>query len=110
MMAAGQQEALQQQHRRAQRPGITRPVITNADQKRVEREKVERFISGDRCRRTYLDQEMDGRMDRVRCEDGEERCDVCQKDDAMLEEAEALRLQAEKQILTINLGQNPPIS
>jgi hypothetical protein len=57
----------------------------------VERGKVEKFISGAKCRRTYLDQEMDGRVDRGRCEEGEERCDVCQKDDAELAEVEELR-------------------
>jgi hypothetical protein len=39
----------------------------------------------------YLDREMDGRIDRVRCEDGEERCDVCQASDAMMDELEAQR-------------------
>jgi hypothetical protein len=34
---------------------------------------------------------MDGRVDRIRCEDGEERCDVCQKDDEAMAEAEALK-------------------
>lgn len=39
---------------------------------------VERFVSGAKCRRIYLDHEMDGRIDRVRCEGEEERSDVCQ--------------------------------
>jgi hypothetical protein len=34
---------------------------------------------------------MDGRIDRVRCKEGKERCDVCQNSDAMIEEAEALQ-------------------
>ena len=34
---------------------------------------------------------MDGRVDRARCEEGEERCDICRDSDAMMEEAEALR-------------------
>ena len=34
---------------------------------------------------------MDGWVDRIRCEEGEERCDICQGSDAMMEEAEALR-------------------
>jgi len=34
---------------------------------------------------------MDGRIDQVKCEEGEEACDVCWKDIAMLEEAEALQ-------------------
>jgi RecQ family ATP-dependent DNA helicase len=50
---------------------------TEAEKKMAEAEKVQRFMSGARCRRVYLDQEMDGRRDRVRCEDGEEACDVC---------------------------------
>ncbi|KAH7413538.1 P-loop containing nucleoside triphosphate hydrolase protein, partial [Cadophora sp. MPI-SDFR-AT-0126] len=46
-------------------------------QEALQKQKVERFMSGAKCRRIYLDQEMDGRIDRVRCEDEEERCDVC---------------------------------
>ena len=34
---------------------------------------------------------MDRRMDRVRCEEGEEQCDVYKKDDIMIEELEAQR-------------------
>ena len=34
---------------------------------------------------------MDGRTDWVKCEEGEEVCDICWKDIAMLEEAEALQ-------------------
>ena len=34
---------------------------------------------------------MDSWVDRTRCEVGEERCDVCQNSDAMMEEAEVLR-------------------
>jgi hypothetical protein len=52
---------------------------------------VDRFISGEQCRRIHLDQEMDGQTDHSRCEDGEERCNVCQKDDEVVVEAEALR-------------------
>ena len=83
---------MQNHHARLRRqPVVHRAVITEADRKRVEREKVDRFISGAQCRRIDLDQEIDGRTDRVRCEEGEERCDVCQKSDNMMEEAEALR-------------------
>jgi superfamily II DNA helicase RecQ len=82
LVKAGRQEALQRQP--------IRRGISTAD-KQLDREKVNQFISGERCRRIYLDQEMDGRVDRVRCEDGEERCDVCQKDDEAMEEVEALR-------------------
>ena len=70
---------------------VHRAVITEADKKRVDQEKVDRFISGAQCRRIDLDGEMDGRVDRVRCDEGEERCDICQGSDAMMEEAEALR-------------------
>jgi hypothetical protein len=66
-------------------------IITEADKKRVDQDKVDRFISGVQCRRVDLDGEMDGRVDRIRCEEGEERCDICQGSDAMMEEAEALR-------------------
>jgi hypothetical protein len=34
---------------------------------------------------------MDSWVDRTRCKEGEERCDVYQNSDAMMEEAEALR-------------------
>jgi hypothetical protein len=92
MVGVGQQEALQSHHARLRRqPVVHRAVITDADKKRVEREKVDRFISGAQCRRIDLDREMDGRVDRGGCEEGEERCDVCRKSDAMMEEAEALQ-------------------
>jgi superfamily II DNA helicase RecQ len=86
LVKAGRQEALQKQMQfRRQRRG------RRVDKKEMEREKVDQFISGEYCRRICLDQEMDGRIDRVRCEDGEERCDVCEKDDGVIEEVEALR-------------------
>jgi superfamily II DNA helicase RecQ len=92
LVGSGQQEALEQQHERMRRRGATPQVaITKEDKKRAERERVDRFISGTRCRRIHLDQAMDGQFDRVRCEEGEEVCDVCQKEDAMV--AEANRLQ-----------------
>lgn len=92
MVGDGQQEALQTHHERLRRqPAVHRAIITEADKKRVEQEKVDRFISGAQCRRIHLDQELDGRTNRIRCEAGEERCDVCQKSDSMMEEAEALR-------------------
>ncbi|RMI97529.1 hypothetical protein CDV36_016209 [Fusarium kuroshium] len=40
---------------------------------------LEDYISGGVCRRVVLDSVMDGRSDRVACEDGEELCDVCQR-------------------------------
>jgi RecQ family ATP-dependent DNA helicase len=50
---------------------------TESEKRMAEAEKVQRFMSGARCRRVYLDEEMDGRRDRIGCEDGEEACDVC---------------------------------
>jgi superfamily II DNA helicase RecQ len=85
----GWQKALQKmlaQSRRWPRRGIT---IANKEQ--LEREKVDRFISGEKCRRIHLDQELDGRLDRVQCEDGEEKCDVCLKDSQIMAEAEELQ-------------------
>ena len=38
---------------------------------------MKEFLSGEGCRRIPLDRLMDGRMDRVTCEVGEQRCDVC---------------------------------
>ena len=43
---------------------------------RTEKE-MKGFLKGDQCRRVTMDREMDGRMDRIGCEIGEERCDVC---------------------------------
>lgn len=34
---------------------------------------------------------MGGRVDRIRYKEGDERCDICQKDDGMVGEAEALQ-------------------
>jgi len=49
------------------------------------REDIFDFIGGYNCRRVIMDQVMDGRMDRVECEEGEEQCDVCRRQ-AMTEE------------------------
>lgn len=35
------------------------------------------YLEGGKCRRVTLDREMDGRIDRIGCESGEKRCDVC---------------------------------
>ena len=86
LVEAGRQEALQGQFRRP-----VRRVISPMDKAQIEREKVNRFISGERCRRIHLDQDMDGRTNRIRCEEGEERCDVCWKDDEAAAEADALQ-------------------
>jgi hypothetical protein len=47
--------------------------MTEKEKEQIERQKVERFISGAKFRRIYLDQEMEGRMGRLRCEEGEDR-------------------------------------
>jgi superfamily II DNA helicase RecQ len=77
LVEVGRQEALQRQQAQSRRQPICRGI--RVVDKQLEREKVNQFISGERCRRICLDQEMDGRIDRVRCEDGEERCDVCRR-------------------------------
>ena len=43
------------------------------------KEDIFDFVAGYNCRRIIMDQIMDGRMDRVECEEGEEQCDVCEK-------------------------------
>ena len=48
---------------------------------------------------------MDGRIDRVWCEDREERCDVCRKDDGVMEEAKALREAYEEGIYSQEQGE-----
>ena len=99
VMAAGKQEALQKNHDRARvrrQPWKIQSRIRSAqEEKQIEWDKMERFLSGEKCRRVYLDIEMDGRGDdrwkcdgrarRERCEEGEERCDVCEKGDIMME-------------------------
>jgi hypothetical protein len=40
---------------------------------------MQQFIGGVKCRRVVLDKQMDSKTDRVRCEVGEERCNVCQE-------------------------------
>jgi RecQ family ATP-dependent DNA helicase len=92
LMPIGRQEALQKAHEQAQqRPAKFHISMTTKEKQRIEQQKVERFVSGAACRRIYLDREMDGRVDRVRCEDEEERCDVCRESDAMMDELEAQR-------------------
>jgi RecQ family ATP-dependent DNA helicase len=92
LMPVGRQEALQKAHEQAQRrPAKFHISMTAKEKQRIEQQKVERFVSGAACRRVYLDREMDGRIDRTRCEDEEERCDVCRESDAMMDELEAQR-------------------
>jgi superfamily II DNA helicase RecQ len=40
--------------------------------------EIDDFI-GAKCRRVVLDRVMDGRYDRIQCEEGEEACDMCQE-------------------------------
>jgi hypothetical protein len=40
----------------------------------------------------FLDAEMDGREDRLRCKEGEERCDVCENNNAIMAKVEAQRV------------------
>ena len=42
-------------------------------------EEIFDFVAGHICRRIIMDQIMDGRMDQVGCEEGEEQCDVCRR-------------------------------
>ena len=42
-----------------------------------EGEDIVDFVAGYNCRRVIMDRIMDGRMDRVGCEEGEEQCNVC---------------------------------
>jgi hypothetical protein len=37
------------------------------------------FVAGYNCRRIIMDRVMNGRMNRIGCEEGEEQCDVCQR-------------------------------
>jgi hypothetical protein len=39
---------------------------------------MQQLIGGGKCRRVVLDEQMDGRVDRIVCEVGEEKCDICQ--------------------------------
>lgn len=45
----------------------------------MEQQKVERFIRGARWRQIYLDQEREGEMDRLGCEEGGEARDIWQE-------------------------------
>lgn len=65
--------------------------MTAKKKERIKRQKVKRFISSTKCRRIYLDQEMNERINRVRCKDEEERCNMCYESNAMIEELEAKR-------------------
>ena len=45
-------------------------------------EDMQEFITTEGCRRVVLDRAMNGRFDRIGCEEGEERCDQCQAKEA----------------------------
>src|SRR6266536_1240365 len=92
MIPVGKQEAMQKSHKQSQRqPPKFYISMTVKEKEKIKRQKVKRFISSAKCRWIYLDQEIDRRIDRVRCEDEEEHCDVCSKSDTMIEELEAKR-------------------
>ncbi len=65
--------------------------MSAGEAKQIKWDRIERFLSGSKCRRIFLDAEIDGHKDRLRCKEGEEQCDVCEKDDAMMAEMEAQR-------------------
>ena len=48
-------------------------------------EDMQEFITTQGCRRVVLDREMDGREDRVGCEEEEEQCDGCRRDSVGLD-------------------------
>ena len=93
VMPAGKQEELQKKIARVQvwtQPWKIRSrVMRPWEAKQMGWEKMDKFLGGGKCRRIYLDSEMDDRHDQIRCEEGEEQCDVCEKDDAMSKDMEA---------------------
>jgi superfamily II DNA helicase RecQ len=103
LIEARRPEALQAQSRRR---GVRR--VNPIDKAQMEKEKVHGFISGAQCRRIHLYQEMDRRTDRIGCKEGEERCDVCQKDDEA--EGEALQHAFAEQERMLDSAINMPSS
>ena len=92
MVGAGTQQGLQRQEdRRRREPTRWQAIITKEDQAKVKRIEVDRFISGISCRRIHLDHILDGRTDRVRCEEGEVKCDVCEEDEREMAHVAALQ-------------------
>jgi len=45
----------------------------------LEGEGIKDFVAGYHCQRVIMDCVMNGRMDWIECEEGEEACDVCQR-------------------------------
>jgi hypothetical protein len=39
---------------------------------------MQQSIDRGKCRRVVLDEQLDGRVDRIGCEAGEEKCNICQ--------------------------------
>jgi Helicase conserved C-terminal domain len=58
-------------------------------------ERVGRLYKGEQCCRVVLDEYLDGRMDRMGCEEGEEMCWVCSRKNG-IEEASGRREEREK--------------
>jgi superfamily II DNA helicase RecQ len=58
---------------------------------------IAEFIEGKVCRRVVLDEVMDGRVDRVGCEEGEEACDICEGEQMGVEGADDGESELERQ-------------
>jgi len=85
----------------------------DSDQTEEEKGLVQRYIRGKGgmsiCRRVMLDGYLDGRKDRIRCEEGEELCDVCgrgegSEDEEMEEETVEKRME-EKETVEERMGE-----
>ncbi|KAF6793337.1 hypothetical protein CMUS01_16109 [Colletotrichum musicola] len=64
------------------------------------------YVGGAHCRRVVMDSVMDGRRDRVECEEGEETCDVCRDtmvglDDMPFEDEETQLIEREVMVRTM---------
>lgn len=60
--------------------GQQRGLASVREQERLEEAGVAEYVRGEAgCRRIYLDGVMDGRTDRLGCEEGEAQCDLCQQ-------------------------------
>ncbi len=80
-----------QESGRAGRDGKESEAIIMCKRERgtEEREdRVEMLVGGRYCRRRALDLTMDGREDRVECEEGEVKCDICGEDESVGQEDE----------------------
>ena len=79
-----------QQSGRAGRDGLPSQALVlrarrgPSDQTRADKlldASCREFLSSTQCRRISLDRGLDGRQDRVMCEEGEEKCDFCRSTD-----------------------------